>query len=130
MFRASHMFSTFSVDDLDAARQFYGQTLGLEVKETEMGVIELHAADDHQVIVYPKPDHQPATFTVLNFPVADIEGAVDGLISRGLKMERYDAPEMQADERGIAGGDGNGPRIAWFKDPAGNILSVIEDTSA
>ena len=131
MFRDSHMFSTFSVDDLDAARRFYGETLGLEVRDVgEMGIIELHTAGGEHVTVYPKPDHQPAVFTVLNFPVADIEAKVDALNAAGVTMERYDTPEAAADARGIAGGGDNGPRIAWFKDPAGNILSVIEDPLA
>jgi catechol 2,3-dioxygenase-like lactoylglutathione lyase family enzyme len=131
MFRDSHMFSTFSVDDLDAARRFYGGTLGLDINDVgEMGIIELRAADGSRVVVYPKPDHRPATFTVLNFPVGDIEAEVDALIASGVSMGRYDSPEATADERGIAGGGDNGPRIAWFKDPAGNIVSVIEDASA
>jgi catechol 2,3-dioxygenase-like lactoylglutathione lyase family enzyme len=131
MFRDTHMFSTFSVDDIDAARRFYGETLGLDVRDSsEMGILEVRAAGDARVVVYPKPNHQPATFTVLNFPVRDIEAAVDGLVAAGVTMERYDNPEAAADARGIAGGGENGPRIAWFQDPAGNILAVIEDARA
>jgi catechol 2,3-dioxygenase-like lactoylglutathione lyase family enzyme len=129
MFHDSPMFSTFSVDDLDAARAFYGGTLGLEVKDTPMGILEVNAGADSRVLIYPKPDHQPATFTVLNFPVADIGSKVDALTTAGVTMQRYDSPDIRTDERGIAGGDEYGPKIAWFKDPAGNILSVIEDPS-
>ena len=130
MFGDTPMFSTYSVDDLDTARRFYGSTLGLAVEDTPMGILEVHGGAGTRVLIYPKPDHRPATFTVLNFPVRDIEAKVDALRDAGVAMERYDGPEMQADERGIAGGDEYGPRIAWFKDPAGNILSVIEDPNA
>lgn len=115
-------FSSFAVDDIPRARAFYGETLGLEVSEVEeMGLLVLDGANG--TIVYPKPDHRPATFTVLNFPVADVERAVDDLASRGVAFERY--PEFDADERGIVRG-GGGPAIAWFRDPAGNVLSVLE----
>ena len=121
MFRDSHAYSGFSTNDIEAAREFYGGTLGLETSE-EMGILRLHLANGGGAIVYPKDGHEPATFTVLNFPVADIEAAVDALIAAGVAMERYEG--IAQDERGIA--TEYPPRIAWFKDPAGNILSVIE----
>ncbi len=121
MFRDSHAFSGFSTDDIEAAREFYGGTLGLETSEG-MGILRLHLANGGAAIVYPKDGHEPATFTVLNFPVADIEAAVDALTAAGVTLERYEG--IAQDERGIA--TEYPPRIAWFKDPAGNILSVIE----
>jgi|SRR5579863_4908392 len=115
-------FSGYSVDDLSEAKRFYGETLGLEVSESN-GLLTLHLAGDRDTLIYPKGErHEPATFTVLNFPVDDIEAAVDELGSRGVGFERYDGIEQ--DERGIA--RAGGPLIAWFTDPAGNILSVIE----
>jgi catechol 2,3-dioxygenase-like lactoylglutathione lyase family enzyme len=117
-------FTSFAVDDLDAARTFYGQTLGLEVKDNEMGTLELHLADRTPVMVYPKPDFQPATYTVLNFQVPDVDQAVDELTGKGVHMERYDRADMPQDERGIAR-DGD-MAMAWFTDPAGNILSVLK----
>ena len=125
MLRESKAFGGFSVDDIDAARAFYGETLGLEVKDGEMGMLELHLADARPLIVYPKDDHAPATFTILNFPVADIEAAVDGLTERGVRFERYEGTEIETDAKGILRGE-YGPPIAWFKDPAGNVLSLIE----
>jgi catechol 2,3-dioxygenase-like lactoylglutathione lyase family enzyme len=122
--RDSHAFSGFSVDDVAAARTFYGETLGLDVSE-ENGMLTLALASGGRVLVYPKPDHTPATFTVLNFPVPDIEAAVDGLAGRGVRFERYEGTEIETDERGIF--RGGGPLIAWFTDPAGNVLSVLED---
>jgi catechol 2,3-dioxygenase-like lactoylglutathione lyase family enzyme len=122
MFRESRAFAGFSSNDLAKSRDFYSKTLGLEVTE-EMGNLTLHLGGGSTVIVYPKPNHQPATFTVLNFPVADIEKAVDSLAKAGVKLERYDG--FNQDARGIMRGD-DGPPIAWFKDPAGNILSVLE----
>lgn len=122
MLATSHAFSGFSTDDIPRAREFYGTTLGLEVTE-ENGMLSLKFPGGHTVVVYPKDDHQPATFTVLNFEVADIDAAVDGLVGSGVTFERYGAMANQ-DGRGIA--RGNGPPIAWFKDPAGNILSVIQ----
>jgi catechol 2,3-dioxygenase-like lactoylglutathione lyase family enzyme len=117
-------FSGFSVDDIPRAKQFYGDTLGLKVTE-EDGMLTLHIAGDRPTLVYPKGDaHEPASFTILNFPVADIEAAVDGLAERGVSFERYSGSEMETDEKGIF--RGGGPLIAWFKDPAGNVLSVIE----
>jgi catechol 2,3-dioxygenase-like lactoylglutathione lyase family enzyme len=122
MFHDSHAFSGFSTNDLDAARRFYRETLGLDARDGEMGILELHLAGGGRVIVYPKADHQPATFTVLNFPVADVGAAVEALERAGVTMERYDG--MPQDEHGVM--RGNGPDIAWFADPAGNILSVIK----
>ncbi len=121
MFRTTEAFSGFSVDDVPAAKTFYGETLGLRVSEAH-GMLTLHIAGDRNILVYPKPDHTPATFTILNFPVDDIEGAVDSLMERGVRLERYDG--MDQDERGIF--RGGGPYIAWFTDPAGNVLSVIQ----
>ncbi|MGW1887463.1 VOC family protein [Streptomyces sp. NPDC001970] len=116
----SRAFSGFSVDDLEKAKQFYGGTLGLRVSE-ENGLLTLHLAGDTNVLVYPKDGHTPATFTLLNFPVADIDRAVGELVARGVTFERYEGFEQ--DEKGIH--RGRGPEIAWFKDPAGNILSVL-----
>ena len=127
MFKDSHAFSTFAVTDLAAARIFFGDTLGLDVRDSREGLLELHVTGGTPVLVYPKPDHAPATFTVLNFPVADVEAAVDKLVAAGVEMERY--PGVEQDAKGIARG-GGGPSIAWFKDPAGNILSVLEDDRA
>jgi catechol 2,3-dioxygenase-like lactoylglutathione lyase family enzyme len=121
MFKDTKAFSGFSVDDLSAARAFYGDTLGLEVTE-ENGLLQLGIAGGNPVLVYPKENHTPATFTILNFPVEDIDAAADELIRRGITFERYD--EEQHDEKGIF--RGGGPLIAWFKDPAGNILSIIQ----
>ena len=126
MFKDTRAFSSFSVDDLQKAKEFYGQTLGLEVSETKEG-LALRLAGGGQVFIYPKPNHEPATFTVLNFRVNDIDQAVDQLKKLGVSLERYDG-EMKTDEKGIFRGAarGEGPNIAWFKDPAGNILSVLE----
>jgi catechol 2,3-dioxygenase-like lactoylglutathione lyase family enzyme len=125
MFRHTKAFSGFSVDDLKKAKEFYGQTLGLEVSETKEG-LALRLAGGGQVFIYPKPNHTPATFTVLNFQVENIEQAVDALAKLGVQFEQYDIPEIKTDEKGIHRSDGAGPTIAWFKDPAGNILSVLE----
>ncbi len=122
MFANTKAFSGFAVDDVAAARAFYGETLGLEVSE-EHGLLTLHLAGDRDTIVYPKPDHAPATFTILNFAVDDIDEAVDELSWRGVSFERYDG--FDQDEKGVARGEG--PDIAWFKDPAGNILSVLQE---
>ena len=121
MLADSKAFSGFAVDDLDKAREFYGDTLGLKTSE-ENGLLTLHLAGDRPVLVYPKPDYKPATFTVLNFPVQDIDGVIDGLVERGVRFERYDG--FDQDERGVF--RGGGPYIAWFTDPAGNILSVLQ----
>jgi len=125
MFKDTKAFSSFSVNDLQKAKAFYQQTLGIEVSENEMGILTLHISGGNGVIIYPKPNHVPATFTVLNFPVEDLEKAVDELISKGITFEQYDEP-IKTDAKGIVRGDGRGPDIAWFKDPAGNILSVLK----
>lgn len=124
MFENTRAFSGFSVDDVSEARRFYGETLGLRVSEEDepMSMLQLHVAGDRDVLVYPKPDHTPASFTVLNFPVEDIDEAVDELTGRGVRFERYDGAEQ--DDKGIH--RGGGPLIAWFKDPSGNVLSVIQ----
>ena len=122
MLSDSHAFSGFSTDDIAAARAFYGDTLGLEVSE-QMGLLSIAFAGGGRTIIYPKPNHEAATFTVLNFPVDDVEGTVDTLTARGIAFERY--PGLNQDERGIARDD-NTPPIAWFKDPAGNILAVLK----
>jgi catechol 2,3-dioxygenase-like lactoylglutathione lyase family enzyme len=123
VFHDTKAFSGFSVDDIPAAKRFYGETLGLEVSE-DHEILTLHIAGDRDTIVYPKPGHEPATFTILNFPVDEIEPAVDALAERGVSFERYEGTELETDEKGIFRGEG--PLIAWFKDPAGNVLSVIE----
>ena len=121
----SHAFSGFSVKSIDDAKMFYGETLGLDVNEyKEMGVLILNLAGGNDVFVYPKDDHKPATFTILNFPVDDIDKAVDKLADRGVRFEVYKDGDLKTDAKGVHR-DG-GPRIAWFKDPAGNYLSVIE----
>ena len=122
LFKDAKAFSSFSVNDLKRAKEFYGQTLGLDVKENHEG-LELRTGAQ-SVFLYPKPNHTPASFTVLNFPVDDIETAVDELEALGVKLEHYNLPDMKTDERGIFRGQ-PGPQIAWFKDPAGNILSVL-----
>ena len=127
MFRDSKAFSGFAVKDLDAARSFYGETLGLEVEDRPMGILELHLATGASVLVYPKPDHVPATYTILNFPVPDVDAAVERLLAAGVRMERYEGFEQDA--KGIAR-DEEGPAIAWFTDPSGNILSVLDEAPA
>jgi catechol 2,3-dioxygenase-like lactoylglutathione lyase family enzyme len=122
MLADSKAFSGFAVDDLQKAREFYGGTLGLKTSD-ENDLVTLHRAGDRPTLIYPKPDFTPATYTILNFPVDDIDAAVDELTSRGVRFERYDGFEQ--DEKGIARGNG-GPDIAWFTDPAGNILSVLK----
>jgi catechol 2,3-dioxygenase-like lactoylglutathione lyase family enzyme len=123
MFGNTKAFSGFAVDDIAKAKQFYADTLGLEVTE-ENDLLTLHIAGDRPILVYPKPNHTPASFTILNFPVDDIESAVDQLATRGVAFERYEGTPIATDERGIF--RGGGPLIAWFTDPAGNVLSVIE----
>ena len=125
MFSNTPAFSGFAVDDLDAARSFYRDTLGLEVTDEEMGILTLHLAGGRPTMIYPKPDFEPASYTILNFQVGDVEAAVDELSSRGVEFERYG--EFDQDEKGIARTPGGGPDIAWFKDPAGNILSVLSE---
>jgi catechol 2,3-dioxygenase-like lactoylglutathione lyase family enzyme len=126
MLENSKAFSGFAVPDVAAARTFYGETLGLNVSE-QNDLLVLHLAGDRDTIIYPKPDHVPATYTILNFPVEDIDAAVDELTARGVTFLRYDG--FDQDERGIARGRaaGQGPDIAWFTDPAGNILSVLSE---
>ena len=123
MFRDSHAFSGFSSNDIAKTRAFYADTMGLDVTE-QNGMLTLHLAGGGSVLVYPKDDHEPASFTVLNFPVADIDAAVDRLTAAGVRFERYEG--LEQDERGIA--RAYPPPIAWFKDPAGNILAVLEAT--
>jgi predicted enzyme related to lactoylglutathione lyase len=123
IFKTAKSFCSYSVNDLKKAKDFYGQTLGLNLSESAEG-LELHTGNN-TIFLYAKPNHSPASFTVLNFPVDDIEGAVDELMSLGVTLERYNLPDLKTDERGIFRGPG--PVIAWFKDPAGNILSVLEE---
>lgn len=123
MFKDTKAFSGFSVNDLQQAKEFYSQTLGLDVSEPN-GLLEIHIAGGSKILVYPKDTHTPATFTILNFPVANIEQAVDELTRRGVRFESYNEGELVTDDKGIS--RGGGPLIAWFKDPAGNILSVLE----
>jgi predicted enzyme related to lactoylglutathione lyase len=125
--RDAPAFASFSVDDLQQAKKFYGQTLGLNVSEEQDMGLNLRMAGGTQVFIYPKPNHEPATFTVLNFPVGDLEETMDGLSKRGVRFETYDQPDLKTDEKGVAKGPGPGPKIAWFKDPAGNVLSVLEE---
>jgi len=120
----SKAFSGFAVNDLQKANEFYGRVLGLNVSESH-GLLRLHLAGGSTVLVYPKPNHSPATFTILNFPVANVDAAVDELTKRGVRFEIYDEGSLRTDERGVF--RGGGPVIAWFKDPAGNILSVLEE---
>jgi catechol 2,3-dioxygenase-like lactoylglutathione lyase family enzyme len=122
MFANTKAFSGFAVDDVQKAREFYGETLGLKTSE-EYGLLTLHLAGDRPTLVYPKPDHTSADYTILNFPVDDIDKAVDDLAARGVRFERYDGFEQ--DEKGISRDEG--PYIAWFKDPAGNVLSVLQE---
>jgi catechol 2,3-dioxygenase-like lactoylglutathione lyase family enzyme len=124
MLKGSSAFSGFSVNDIQKAKEFYRRTLGLEVSESN-GLLKLHLAGGASVIVYPKPNHSPATFTILNFPVDNVEAAVDQLGKRGVRFEIYDQPGFKTDAKGVF--RNQGPVIAWFKDPAGNILSVLEE---
>lgn len=126
MLTASKAFSGFSADDIAKARDFYANTLGLKVSEAH-GLLTLHLGGGTDVLIYPKPNHTPASFTVLNFPVADVDKAVDDLSRRGVRFEIYDTPGLKTDAKGIM--RGNGPTIAWFKDPAGNILSVLDENA-
>lgn len=125
MFKDSDAFSGFSVNDVDDAEKFYGQTLGLNVERNSTGFLELKLGSGARVMAYPKADHQPATFTILNFMVPDLDATVDELIAAGVPMQHYDEPQMKTDAKGIIRNE-YGPPIAWFTDPAGNILSVIE----
>ena len=121
MFTNTKAFSGFAVDDIDKAREFYGETLGLKTSE-ENGLLTLHIAGDRETMIYPRPGHTPAEYTILNFPVDDIDKAVDELTARGVRFERYEG--FDQDEKGIS--RDAGPPIAWFRDPAGNVLSVLQ----
>lgn len=127
MFKDTLTFSSFSVDDLEKAKEFYGTTLGLPIEEIPQG-LNLTLGDGRVVFVYPKPDHVPATYTILNFVVDDIDDAVNDLNSKGIQLERYDMGDMQPDTKGIYRSPSveEGPTIAWFKEPAGNVLAVLE----
>ena len=124
MFTGEHAFGGFSVDDIDAARSFYGEVLGLTVVDNPMGFLNLRLASGGEILIYSKPGHEPATFTILNFPVEDVEAAVDDLNARGVVTKIYVDPDYGTDAKGIS--RGMGPDIAWFRDPAGNVLSVLK----
>jgi predicted enzyme related to lactoylglutathione lyase len=126
MLKYNKAFSGFAVPDIGQAKKFYGETLGLNLTEGEMGLLELHLDSGNALMIYPKPDFVPATYTILNFKVDDLEKTVNDLTERGAKFEQYGG-EIGTDAKGIHRGNGNGPDIAWFKDPAGNILSVIQE---
>ena len=123
VFKNTKAFSSFSVDDLEKAKEFYGKTLGIDISESKEG-LSLYPKSSNEIFIYPKTDHTAATFTVLNFPVDDVEQAVDDLTKQGVRFEIYNKGELKTDEKGIFRGEG--PKIAWFKDPAGNFLSVLE----
>ena len=125
MFRNTKAFSGFSVNDIEKAKQFYSEILGLEVINLDMGVLELHIAGGTRILIYPKPNHSPASFTILNFPVLNIEQTVQDLKQLGVIFESYAEENFKTDEKNIF--RGGGPLIAWFRDPAGNILSLIEE---
>ncbi len=128
MFKNTKAFSSFSVNDIKKAKEFYGVTLGLDLTEQPEG-LALHIAGGGEIFIYPKPNHTPATFTILNFQVNNIDTSVDELVTKGIQFEHYDSDQMKTDEKGIARGIkmGMGPDIAWFKDPAGNFLSVLQE---
>jgi catechol 2,3-dioxygenase-like lactoylglutathione lyase family enzyme len=130
MLSSSKAFGGFAVKDLDEARQFYGETLRLKasILDEENGLMELGLAGDRPTLVYRSPDTVPASFTILNFPVEDIDEAVDELASRGVQFERYE--DFEQDDKGVMRGiaSGRGPDIAWFKDPSGNVLSVLQES--
>ena len=125
MFKDSNAFSGFAVKDLAAAKSFYGDTLGLDARDGPMGMLELHLGSGAVVLVYPKEDHEPANYTMLNLQVKDVDAAVDQLTKAGVRMEHY-GPDFGQDEKGIARGE-RGPTIAWFKDPSGNIIAVLDE---
>jgi len=125
MLNVKRGFSSFSVKDTQKAKDFYQQTLGLKVTDEPMGVMQLHLGPGASVMIYPKPNHSPATFTVLNFPVDSVDKTVEELTQKGVRFEKYNEPTLKTDDKGISRGNG-GPTIAWFKDPSGNILSVLE----
>lgn len=129
MIDATKAFNSFSVDDVEKARQFYAGLLGLNVRKGKMGILELHLGKGTPIMIYPKgAGHTPATYTVLNFPVKDIDGIVEALTAAGIRFEQYQTDDISTDPKGILrGSPGKGPNIAWFKDPAGNILSIIEE---
>ena len=124
MLNPGKAFSSFSVNDIEKAKEFYGKTLGLKVSRGPEGTLVVPLSGGAKALMYPKPNHQAATFTVLNFPVESVDKAVEELSQRGVRFEVYNEPNLKTDARGIS--RGNGPTIAWFKDPAGNILSVLE----
>jgi len=126
MLKDSKAFSSFAVRDLEAARKFYSQTLGVEVSDVPgmKGILQLNLSGGAKVLLYPKPDHAPAVFTVLNFPVENVERAVDALVERGVRFEIYKDGPVKTNAKGIS--EGPGPRMAWFRDPSGNILSVLD----
>ncbi|BAU53586.1 VOC family protein [Mucilaginibacter gotjawali] len=126
MFKDTKAFSGFSVNDMQKAMEFYQGKLGIEISESEMGILTLHISGGSKIIIYPRPNHEPAAFTILNFPVNDVEKTVDELIAAGITFEQYGEP-IKTDAKGILRGNGRGPDIAWFKDPAGNILSVLKE---
>lgn len=126
MLKNTKAFNSFSVNDIEKAKKFYGVTLGMKVADGPMGTLELHVNGSVRTLIYPKPNHEPATFTVLNFPVEDIDKAVDELKKRGVEFEHYDDEAYNMDDKSISRSKAEEPNIAWFKDPAGNILSVLE----
>lgn len=132
MLNSTKAFSSFSVNDLEKAKEFYQTTLGLNVNQIEMGdgygLLELDVTGGTKVMIYPKPNHTPATFTVMNFPVDDLEKTVDALTAKGVRFEHYDMGDIKTNEKGIVYGNGQGPDIAWFTDPAGNIISVLKNS--
>ncbi len=125
MLNTKNAFSGFSVNNTERAKEFYGKTLGMEIKDGPMGILNLTVGGGANVIIYPKPNHAPASFTILNIPVDNIDKAVDELSGRGVKFIKYNEREIKTDDKGIM--RGNGPNIAWFTDPAGNIISVLEN---
>jgi catechol 2,3-dioxygenase-like lactoylglutathione lyase family enzyme len=130
MIDGNKAFSGFAVDDLEAAKEFYSDKLGLDVADGPMGILALKVGGGNDVLVYPKADHEPATYTILNFPVDNIDEAVDELSGKGIEFEHYTEGQIKTDEKGVARGlaDGRGPDIAWFKDPAGNIIAVLQNS--
>jgi predicted enzyme related to lactoylglutathione lyase len=125
VFKDNDAFSGFSIKDVEETEKFYGETLGVKVERNAMGYLDLTLGSGARVMAYPKADHQPATFTILNFLVADLDAAVEELNAAGIQMERYDEPQMKTDAKGIIRNE-FGPPIAWFKDPSGNVIAVIE----
>jgi len=127
MFKNTKAFSSISVDDVKITKKFYGQTLGLEVSGSYGGrLLELHIADGTKILIYPKANHTAATFTILNFPVVNLGQAMNDLTKRGVRFEIYNEGDVKTDKKGVSLSD-EGPKIAWFKDPAGNVLSVLEE---